>query len=267
MHIWTVANQKGGVGKTTTSVTLAGLLAQRGHKTLLVDLEPHGSLTSYFGHNPDTIEESVYSLFHREVGKSNMPMAAMLRRTNTSKLDLLPASTSLVALDRQIGAQEGMGLVLHDVLEEYSSHYQAVIIDCPPTLGILMVNALAACDQLIIPVQTEFLAIHGLERMLKTIQMIMTSNKQSLNYTIVATMFDKRTRASKDCLEQLRETYADDLWHESIPVDTQFREASRVGQPLCAVNALSRGNQAYTRLLAHLLSNNEELPEKFSRAG
>jgi chromosome partitioning protein len=252
MQIWTVANQKGGVGKTTTSVTLGGLLAQRGEKTLLIDLDPHGSLSSYFGYNPDTIEESVYSLFHREVAHSHMPLASMLRRTSMPKMDLLPASTALVALDRQIGAQEGMGLVLHDALNEYKSHYQAVIIDCPPTLGVLMVNALAACNQLIIPVQTEFLALHGLERMLKTLEMIMLSNKHALNYTIVPTMFDKRTRASKDCLEQLRKTYTEHLWNECIPVDTQFREASRAGQPLCTLNALARGNQAYSRLLSRL---------------
>ncbi len=267
MTIWTVANQKGGVGKTTTSVSLGGLLAQRGEKTLLVDLDPHGSLTSYFGYNPDTIEESVYSLFHRQVAKSRMPFASMLRRTGMSGLDLLPASTALVALDRQIGAQKGMGLVLHDVLNNYRSHYRAIIIDCPPILGVLMVNALAACQRLIIPVQAEFLALHGLERMLKTLQMIMFSNKESLHYTIVATMFDKRTRASKDSLKQLRRRYAGQLWHEYIPVDTLFREASRAGQPLCMLNPLARGNQAYSRLLSQLLIEDEQGGELMRKAG
>ncbi len=267
MDIWTVANQKGGVGKTTTTVSLGGLLAQRGDKTLLIDLDPHGSLTSYFGYNPDTIEESVYSLFHRQVAAARMPLATMLRRTNMRSLDLLPASTALVALDRQIGAQEGMGLVLLDVLNEYRSHYHTIIIDCPPTLGVLMVNALAACQRLIIPVQTEFLALRGLERMLETLKMIMSSNKKELNYTIVPTMFDKRTRASKDSLEQLRDSHADHIWQDYIPIDTLFREASREGKPLCCMSAVAKGNQAYARLLTHLLWEDEHDNEALQEAG
>ena len=259
MKIWTVANQKGGVGKTTTTVTLAGILAQKGYRTLIVDLDPHGSLTSYFGYNPDTIEESVHSLFHRELAEARMPLASMLRRTSERNLDLLPASTALVALDRQIGAQQGMGLVIKRALQAYDKHYQHVIIDCPPTLGVLMINALAACELLLIPVQTEFLAIHGLERMLNTLKMIIFSGKDSVNYHIVPTMFDKRTRASRDCLDHLQTHYRDRIWSGCIPVDTKFREACRQGCPLSALAPTSRGVVAYRELLSNLLQS--ELPE------
>lgn len=256
MIVWTIANQKGGVGKTTTTVTLGGVLAAMGHRTLMVDLDPHGSLTSYFGYNPDTIEESVYSLFHRELSDSRMPLATMLRRTSENKLDLLPASTSLVALDRQIGAQQGMGLVIANALQGYSKHYQYVLIDCPPTLGVLMINALAACERLLIPVQTEFLALNGLERMLNTLKMVIFSGKDSINYKIIPTMFDKRTRASRDCLQHLHSHYGDNVWSEFIPVDTNFREASRKGRPLSALSSKSRGVIAYRQLLLDLSVEN-----------
>jgi len=258
MIIWTVANQKGGVGKTTTTVTLGGALAARGEKTLLIDLDSHGSLTSYFGYNPDSIEESVYSLFHREIADTHMPLVSMLRKTGVAKLDLLPASTALVALDRQIGAQQGMGLIISNALNAYQSHYKYVLIDCPPTMGVLMINALAACDSLIIPVQTEFLAINGLERMLNTLKMIILSGKQSIDYTIVPTMFDRRTRASRDCLEHLQKNYTDHIWQNYIPIDTNFREASRMGRPLSLVAPKSKGAVAYELFLLDLIKNHQQ---------
>ncbi|MFQ5659260.1 MAG: ParA family protein [Gammaproteobacteria bacterium] len=267
MKIWTVANQKGGVGKTTTAVTLAGFLAGRGQRTLLVDLDPHGSLTSYFGYNPDTIEESVYSLFHRETADSNMPLAAMLRKTGVPRLDLLPACTALVALDRQIGAQQGMGLVIQTALRDYQTHYPYVIIDCPPTLGVLMINALAACDLLILPVQTEFLAINGLERMLNTLKMIILSGKESINYLILPTMYDQRTRASRDCLEYLQNGYAGNIHEAYIPIDTNFREASRHGRPLSVMAPRSRGAVAYAALLSTLTEADQFAATGLEEAG
>ncbi|MEQ8938480.1 MAG: AAA family ATPase, partial [Gammaproteobacteria bacterium] len=123
MKVWTIANQKGGVGKTTTTVTLAGLLTQQYKRVLVIDLDPHGSLTSYFSYNPDELEESVYSLFQKKIHDRRTPLAAMLRKTGINNLDLLPASTSLVSLDRQAGMTKGMGLIIKDALMPYQNHY------------------------------------------------------------------------------------------------------------------------------------------------
>lgn len=257
MKIWSVANQKGGVGKTTTAVTLGGLLAAAGHKTLLVDLDPHGSLTAYFGYDPDSLEESVYTLFRPEI-MSKPETLSVIKETGHEGLSLLPASTALATLDRQLGSQEGMGLVIGRTLAQLQDEYDYAFIDCPPVLGVLMVNALAACEELLIPVQTEFLALKGLERMLRTLSMVTRARKQPLKYTIIPTMFDKRTRASHESLKHLRDTYPEEIWSSVIPVDTQFREASRRGEPLSMINPHSRGVIAYTALLANLQGQKRE---------
>ena len=164
----------------------------------------------------------------------------------------MPASTALATLDRQLSGRDGMGLVLKNALDQLANVYSHVIVDCPPTLGVLMINALAAADHLIIPVQTEFLAIKGLERMLLTLKMVQRSLQKLVPHLIVPTMFDRRTRASSQSLAYLQQRYASKIWDDVIPVDTQFREASHAGMPLAFFREKSRGNQAYDRLLASL---------------
>ncbi|MEJ2592111.1 MAG: ParA family protein [Candidatus Thiodiazotropha sp.] len=253
MKVWTVANQKGGVGKTTTSVSLGGLLSQWGLRTLLIDIDPHASLTSYFRYDPDALEESVYTLFKGVAEKRDVDPAGLVYPTGTEGLDLMPAEMALATLDRQAGRLDGMGLVIKQALQRLQGRYDHVILDCPPILGILMINAMAACEQLIIPVQTEFLALKGLERMLHTLQMVTKSRRQPLPYTIVPTMFDRRTRASIDSLRVLKESYPQQLWHGVVPVDTLFREASKAGIPPALFAPQSRGVSAYAQLLQELM--------------
>jgi chromosome partitioning protein len=259
MKIWTVANQKGGVGKTTTTVALGGLLSQWGFRTLLIDIDPHGSLTSYFRYDPDALEESIYNLFKAKLDNQRIDPTQLIYPTGTEGLELMPAAMALATLDRQSGKLEGMGLVIKNALIELQSLYDYVIIDCPPILGVLMINALAACEQLIIPVQTEFLALKGLERMLHTLKMVLKSRRTNLQYTIIPTMYDMRTRASLDSLKVLRETYRDKLWQSLIPVDTRLREASRAGIPPSIYDPNSRSVQAYRNLLEHLQQSGEPL--------
>jgi chromosome partitioning protein len=250
MKVWAIANQKGGVGKTTTTVSLAGWLAERGARTLLIDLDPHGSLTTYFGYNPDSVQRGVYTLFQDK----QVPVPEVIEQTRFENLALIPASLALATLDRQLGTQEGMGLVISRALKSVKGQFDYALIDCPPMLGVPMVNALAACQHLVVPVQTEYLALQGLERMLRTINMITRAGKDTLRYTIVPTMFDRRTKASTLSLNLLREQHSGEVSQVTIPVDTRFRDASRAGIPLPLMAPRSRGAIAYGELIEEILA-------------
>lgn len=257
MKTWVVANQKGGVGKTTTAISLGGLLADKGLRTLLVDLDPQGSMTSYFGHDPDALDGGVYRWF-MDAAEPGAECSEEIIATRFDSLSLLPASTALATLDRRMGTQDGMGLVLLRRLQELTNRFDHVIVDSPPVLGLLMINALAAAERLIVPVQTEFLALKGLERLMCTLDMIQRTRKDPLETLIVPTMFDQRTRASNEVLQQLRQDYRQWLWNSVIPVDTLFRDASKAGIPLPLMDEKARGSVSYTLLIEHLLATQVE---------
>jgi chromosome partitioning protein len=254
VKVWAVCNQKGGVGKTTTVVSLGGLLSTWGFKTLLVDLDPHGSLTSYFKLNPDEVELGVYSLFRdASEKKKDVHPSSYIVKTQFDGIAMMPASTAIATLDRQVAAIGGMGLVITTALNKVADQYDFVVIDSPPMLGVLMINALAACNQLIIPVMAEYLALKGLERMVHTLGMVFNSRKTPPRFTIVPTIFDKRTKASRDSLQTLREIYPENVWSGVIPVDTRVRDASSIGVPLPLFDKSSKASDAYSELLEQLL--------------
>jgi len=252
MKTWAVVNQKGGVGKTTTVISLAGHLSRAPGRLLLVDLDPHGSLTSYLGYNPDDMEQGVYALFAQPT-ENQADIARMLLPTPVENTWLLSASTALATLDRQMGNTPGKGLIVAKAIKAVADRFNYCLIDCPPMLGVLMINALAACDQLLIPAQTDYLSLKGLERMTHTLTMVEKSLHQKTPYMIIPTMYDKRTRASIDALQQMKETYRFNVWGSVIPIDTRFRDASKAGLPLPLMEPKSRGSLAYGQLLDFLL--------------
>ena len=178
----------------------------------------------------------------------------LLLPTSDERISLLPSSTALAVLERQSPGQNGLGLVIAKSLAQLWQDFDYALIDSPPLLGVLMVNALAASQQLVIPVQTEFLAVKGLERMVGTLAMVNRSRKQALPYQIVPTLFDRRTQASLATLKLLRDTYGQHVWQGYIPVDTRLRDASRKGVTPSQFDSKSRGLVAYRALLKHLLT-------------
>ncbi|USD49242.1 ParA family protein [Vibrio sp. SCSIO 43153] len=251
MIVWSVANQKGGVGKTTSTVTLAGLLSQKGHRVLMVDTDPHASLTTYLGFDPDAVSSSLFDLFQLRTFNSST-VRPLILETQVEGIDIIPAHMSLATLDRVMGNRSGMGLILKRALQAVEQDYDYVLIDCPPILGVMMVNALAASDRILIPVQTEFLAMKGLERMIRTLTIMQKSRKDEFKVTIVPTMYDKRTKASLQTLTRLKKDYPDKVWTSAVPIDTKFRDASLKRLPASHFASGSRGVFAYKQLLIYL---------------
>lgn len=258
LRIWTIANQKGGVGKTTTVVALAGLLAEQGARVLMLDLDPHGSLTSYFGHNPDTLAIGSFNLFGDQPLASREAVKSLLLPVGDSSIKLIGASPALATVERRAPGRDGMGLRVSRAIAAVWEDFDYALIDTPPVLGALMINALAASEQLLIPVQTEFLALKGLERMVRTMAMVTRSLQKNLPYLIIPTMFDRRTQAAISSLRTLRNQYTETIWAGMIPVDTKLRDASRAGLLPSKSDPNGRAVTAYRALLKLLLSTQEQ---------
>lgn len=254
LKIWTIANQKGGVGKTTTVVTLGAILALQGKKVLMLDTDPHASLTYYFGIDSEELQHGVYDVFTQSDSMTKDDWNKCVWETPVENLSILPATMAMATLDGVLSKKSGMGLIVKKALAKFAAEYDYILIDCPPVLGVLMVNALAACDKVLIPVQTECMALKGLERMYRTMELMNTSQTKSYDICVIPTMYDKRTTASIAAYRELRETYGDKVWEGVIPIDTKFRTASMEKLPLPVYAKSARGTFAYSELLKKLKS-------------
>ena len=252
MIVWTIANQKGGVGKTTTCVSLAGWMKKSDMKVLLIDTDPHASLTNYFGYDSDELPHTLFNLFTEQKFDEGF-LRELIMKTDYEGIDIMPGSLALSTLDRTLGNEDGIGNILRKALETLSGDYDAVLIDCPPVLGVLMVNAIGAASRVIVPCQTEFLALKGLERMMKTFDVMTASTGRQFSYLIVPTMYDRRTRASVQSLESIRKDYSASLWGNYIPIDTKFRDSSQQHVPLPLLDPESRGSLAYHDLFVSMM--------------
>jgi chromosome partitioning protein len=259
VNIWTVANLKGGVGKTTTALTLAGLAAGRGCRVVLVDLDPHCSLSSYFLREQQDFSYSAFNFFSESEQINPFYLKNCLQKTEQENLCLIPASTALASIDRQPSGKDGMGLFVARALAHAQSIADLIIVDAPPMAGVLMINAIVACQQLIIPVQTDYLGVQGLRRMLATLNLVKNTGYpcqwQSL---IVPTLFDRRTHASIAALDELRQEFGNCVWASQIAIDTKFREASALGQLPHKLTMECSGVNAYRLLLDNLLQRQTE---------
>lgn len=254
--VWAVASQKGGVGKTTTVATLAGWLQKENLRVLVVDTDPHASLTSYLGFEDDKLDSNnLFDLYAMKT-PTREGVLRCITHTQHEGLDMIAASMTLATIDRHLSGRQGVGRILSRSLKMIEDCYDVVLIDCPPVLGALMVNALVAATTIIVPTQTEFLALKGLEGMVRTFTVMQRANQSvHFDYLILPTMYDRRTKASVQSLSYLKTHYSDNMWDDSIPIDISFRESSAKRLPLPIMDDTRQGAVAYRHLLQYLVED------------
>jgi chromosome partitioning protein len=255
--IYAFANQKGGVGKTTTAINLAAFLAVRGKRVLLVDIDPQANASSSLGVDKTAPLFSIYDALVDGVSIERVVM--LTRRMN---LDLVPASPALAGAEVELLSAPEREHLLAQALKPVCAKYDYILIDSPPSLGLLTVNALVAADAVIIPIQCEYLALEGLSQLLDTIRLVQERLNPQLRVRGMAmTMFDSRTHLSIQVVEEVARHFPDLIFHTVIPRSVRIAEAPSYGEPLVSFDAKSRGAQAYEALTEELLAR-EAAPQE-----
>ncbi len=247
--IYAFANQKGGVGKTTTAINMAAYLAARDLHVLLVDLDPQANATSSLGVSKDTQPHSIYEALLQE-----LPVDQVVMLTKRVHLDLVPSSSALAGAEVELVGLDQREHLLAKVLQPICDRYDYVLIDSPPSLGLLTINALVAADAVIIPIQCEYLALEGLSALLNTIALVQERLNPRLRVAGMAmTMFDSRTHLALQVVEQVAKHFPDLIFHTVIPRSVRIAEAPSFGEPLISFDPRSRGAQSYEALTVELL--------------
>jgi chromosome partitioning protein len=243
-RVLAIANQKGGVGKTTTAVNLGAALAEAGFRLLVVDLDPQGNATTGLGLNPRDVTGSVY-----DVILSDLPLEDCVEPTSLKNLFVAPATIDLAGAEIELVAQMSREQRLKKAIDAVREHYDLVLIDCPPSLGLLTVNGLAAADDVIVPIQCEYYALEGLGQLLRNVGLVQANLNPSLEVRgIVLTMYDARTKLADQVEAEVREYFGPKVYRTVVPRTVRLSEAPSFGQPIIVFDSTSRGAKAYREL-------------------
>jgi len=245
-----VANQKGGVGKTTTAINLAASLAHFGQETLLIDMDPQGNTTSGLGIDKKALDKNVYRVLIDE-----MKLEDVLRTTELDWLDIAPASTDLIGAEVELVNMQNRELKLKEALGKFQKVYKYVIIDCPPSLGLLTLNSLVAAQSVLIPIQCEYYALEGLGQLLKTVDLIRNSyNPELLLEGVLLTMYDSRMNLSQQVVDEIKKFFGDKVYETRIPRTVRLAEAPGFGKPVLLYDKSCKGTEAYLELAKEFMA-------------
>lgn len=248
VQVIAVVNQKGGVGKTTTCVNLAASIALKGKKVLVLDLDPQGNASTSLG-----VDEKKNKMYQFLIGEESFDN--VVTQTVIPSLDIIPTDNSLVGAEVELVSSFSREAKLKEAIKEISSKYEYIFIDCPPSLGLLTVNALTASQYFIVPMQTEYFAMEGLSQLLNTVKLMQKSLNPSLSLLgIVFTMYDIRNNLTKLVSDDLRQYFKNQIFKTVIPRNVKLSEAPSFGKPICLYDLKSKGSLAYTSLAKEFLS-------------
>lgn len=249
-NVISIVNQKGGVGKTTTTVNLSAYLAQHGEKVLVIDLDPQGNATSGYGFDKSSLETSVYDLLVNDT-----PINEVIQSTNRENIDMCPTNINLAGAEVELVSAMSRETILKRAVDAVSDNYDFILIDCPPSLGLLTLNALAASTDVIVPIQGEYYALEGLTQLIDTINLV----RKHLNPTIgifgvVITMFDGRTQLTRQVTEEVRKYFGEKVFNTVIPRNIRLAEAPSYGKTIVEYDPKSRGGHAYNELALEVIA-------------
>ncbi len=244
-----IVNQKGGVGKTTTSVNLAAFLANKGQNVLLLDIDPQGNATSGFGIEKNKVEKSTY-----DVLINDLPLHEAVLSTGRSRLSLCPANINLAGAEVELVSVVSRETCLKRALEDVRHNYDFILMDCPPSLGLLTINALTAADSVLVPIQGEYYALEGLTQLMETVTLVKRSLNSKLTvFGVVVTMFDSRTQLSHQVAAEVRKYFGEKVFRTIIPRNVRLSEAPSFGKSIIEYDPKSKGAECYDALAREVI--------------